>query len=46
MDDRKSWRWCLLTGAIIAVFVFFLFDELLDVIWPEPVIGLWILSFF
>lgn len=46
MDDKKSWRWGLLTGAIIAAFVFFLFDELLDVIWPEPVIGQWILSLF
>jgi putative tricarboxylic transport membrane protein len=46
LDDKKSWPWGLLTGAIMAAFVFFLFDELLDILWPDPVIGQWILSLF
>jgi hypothetical protein len=46
LDNRRAWSWCLVTGGLMAAFVFGLFDELMNIIWPEPVIGHWIASLF
>jgi putative tricarboxylic transport membrane protein len=45
-NPRRSWPWCFLTGGLMAAFALFVFDHMLDVIWPDPVIGSWIVSFF
>ena len=42
MTGKRPWAWGLLTGALIAIFAFVVFDEMMDVIWPEPVLWSWI----
>lgn len=44
MTGRKPWAWGFLTGGIIAVFAYVVFDEMMDVIWPEPVLWNWLRS--
>jgi hypothetical protein len=44
MTGKRPWAWGLLTGGLIAIFAFVVFDEMMDVIWPEPVLGTWLLS--
>ena len=42
MRGRRPWAWGALTGGILALLVFGLFDHVMDIIWPEPLIGEWI----
>jgi len=39
---QGAWRWGILTGGILCLLVFGLFDELLNIVWPEP----WLARFF
>ena len=42
MTGKRPWAWGLLTGGLIALFTFIVFDEMMDVIWPEPILWSWI----
>ena len=46
MTGKRPWAWGLLTGGLIAAFAFVVFDEMMDVIWPEPILWTWIQSLF
>ncbi len=41
-DKQRAWRWCAITGGILCLLVFGLFDALLNIVWPEP----WLAHFF
>ncbi len=41
MVGRRPWAWGFLTGGIIAVLVVVLFNNMLHVIWPEPILWKW-----
>jgi len=41
-DKQHAWRWCAVTGGILCLLVFGLFDVLLNIVWPEP----WLAHFF
>jgi hypothetical protein len=42
MVGRRPWAWGLLTGGIIAVVALFFFDQVMSVVWPEPVVLDWL----
>lgn len=42
MTGKRPWAWGLLTGGLIALFAFVVFDEMMDVIWPEPILWEWL----
>lgn len=42
MTGRRPWAWGLLTGGIIAALVFGFFDYVMSMIWPDPVLWLWL----
>jgi hypothetical protein len=44
MTGKRPWAWGALTGSLIALFAFLVFDEMMDVIWPEPVLWTWLQS--
>jgi TctA family transporter len=44
MTGERPWAWGLLTGGIIAIVVFVFFEEVMSVIWPEPILGDWLLA--
>lgn len=44
MTGKRPWAWGLLSGALIALFAFIVFDEMMDVIWPEPLLWTWLQS--
>lgn len=46
MTGERPWTWGALTGGIIAVAVIGFFDNVMFIIWPEPVLGLWLVSLF
>jgi len=39
---KRAWRWGIVTGGILCLLVFGLFNELLNIVWPEP----WLAKFF
>ncbi|MDX1484426.1 MAG: tripartite tricarboxylate transporter permease [Alphaproteobacteria bacterium] len=41
MVGARPWAWGLLTGGIIAAAVVFVFDNLMHIIWPEPLLWDW-----
>ncbi len=41
MTGRRRWAWGILTGGIIALLVAVLFDRMLHIIWPEPLLWGW-----
>jgi len=42
MTGRRPWAWGLLSGGIIAVVVVFFFDQMMSVVWPEPLLMDWL----
>lgn len=44
MTGERPWKWGLLTGGIIAATVIGFFDNVMFIIWPEPVLGDWLLG--
>ena len=44
MTGRRPWAWGALTGGIIAAVVIGFFDNVMYVIWPEPILGTWLLA--
>lgn len=46
MTGKRPWAWGFMTGGMIALFAFIVFDEMMDVIWPEPILWGWIVSLF
>ncbi len=42
MTGKRPWAWGLLTGGLIALFAFVVFDEMMDVIWPDPILWDWL----
>lgn len=42
MVGRRPWAWGVLTGGIIAVVALFFFDQVMSVVWPEPVVLDWL----
>jgi len=38
MVGRRPWAWGLLTGGLIAAAVVFVFNDLMHIIWPEPIL--------
>lgn len=46
MTGKRPWAWGFMSGGLIAAFAFIVFDEMMDVIWPEPVLWDWIRSLF
>jgi len=42
MIGNRPWAWGFLTGGIIAAAVVFVFNNLMHIIWPEPIILTWI----
>ena len=43
MIGKRPWAWGFLTGGIIAAIVFLFFNDVMSVIWPEPMLGSWLL---
>jgi hypothetical protein len=37
MVGRRPWAWGILTGGILALLVFGLFDHMMNVVWPSSV---------
>jgi TctA family transporter len=46
MIGKRPWAWGFLTGGIIAAAVIFVFNNLMHIIWPEPILWTWIRSVF
>ncbi|MEE8257471.1 MAG: tripartite tricarboxylate transporter TctB family protein, partial [Acidobacteriota bacterium] len=44
MVGKRPWAWGFLTGGIIAGAVVFVFDNLMHIIWPEPILWTWVLG--
>ncbi|MCZ6609789.1 MAG: tripartite tricarboxylate transporter permease [Alphaproteobacteria bacterium] len=44
MVGKRPWAWGFLTGGIIAGAVVFVFDDLMHIIWPEPILWTWVLG--
>jgi putative tricarboxylic transport membrane protein len=44
MIGKRPWAWGFLTGGIIAAIVFLFFNDVMSVIWPEPMLGSWLLK--
>jgi TctA family transporter len=44
MIGKRPWAWGFLTGGIIAAAVVFVFNNLMHIIWPEPVLWAWVRS--
>ncbi|MEE8223246.1 MAG: tripartite tricarboxylate transporter permease [Alphaproteobacteria bacterium] len=42
MVGKRPWAWGFLTGGIIAGAVVFVFDNLMHIIWPEPILWTWV----
>lgn len=42
MVGKRPWAWGFLTGGIIAGAVVFVFDDLMHIIWPEPILWTWV----
>ncbi|HSS64170.1 MAG TPA: tripartite tricarboxylate transporter TctB family protein, partial [Gammaproteobacteria bacterium] len=42
MTGSRRWAWGILSGGIIALLVAVLFDRMLHVIWPEPLLWAWL----
>lgn len=42
MVGKRPWAWGFLTGGIIASAVVFVFDDLMHIIWPEPILWTWV----
>jgi len=42
MIGKRPWAWGLLTGGIIASAVVFVFNNLMHIIWPEPILWTWV----
>ncbi|MEE8516068.1 MAG: tripartite tricarboxylate transporter permease [Alphaproteobacteria bacterium] len=42
MTGRRPWAWGFLSGGIIAVMVVVLFDNMLHIIWPDPLLWSWV----
>jgi TctA family transporter len=42
MIGRRPWAWGLLTGGIIAVVALLFFDQVMSVVWPDPVVLDWL----
>ena len=42
MVGKRPWAWGFLTGGIIASAVVFVFDNLMHIIWPEPILWTWV----
>lgn len=42
MIGRRPWAWGFLSGGIIAVLVVVLFDNMLHIIWPDPLLWAWL----
>ena len=41
MPGRRRWAWGILAGGIIALLVAVLFDRMLHIVWPEPLLWGW-----
>lgn len=39
MPGRRPWAWGFLSGGVIAVLVYWFFDHVMNIVWPEPVIA-------
>jgi hypothetical protein len=39
MVGRRPWAWGFLTGGILVLLVFGLFDHLINIIWPDSLIS-------
>lgn len=46
MVGKRPWAWGFLTGGMIAGAVFFVFDDLMHIIWPEPILWMWVQAVF
>lgn len=46
MTGKRPWAWGLLSGGLIALFAFVVFDEMMDVIWPDPILWDWLKQAF
>jgi hypothetical protein len=44
MVGKRPWAWGFLTGSMIAGAVVFVFNNLMHIIWPEPILWTWVLS--
>ncbi len=42
MIGKRPWAWGVLSGGIIAVLVVVLFDNMLHIIWPDPLLWKWL----
>jgi len=46
MEGKSRFLVCVLSAGIVAAFTLFVADHLMAVIWPEPVLGVWMESVF
>ena len=44
MIGKRPWAWGFLTGGLIAAAVVFVFNNLMNIIWPDPILWDWALS--
>lgn len=44
MPGPRPWAWGFLSGGIIAAMIVILFDNMLHIIWPEPLLWNWVLA--
>ena len=46
MTGSRPWAWGALTGVLVSAMVFGVFDRLMHILWPEPVLWAWVRDMF